>query len=45
MKKIVWLIVQQDQIITEKHVLLALPHKDGTELNALIDAIMEKYGM
>lgn len=45
MIKIVLHIAQLDQTITEKHVLLALLHKNGMEQNVLIDVIMEKYGM
>ncbi len=44
MMEIVLLIVQLDQIIMEKHVLLVLLHKDGTELNVLIDAILVEFG-
>lgn len=44
MMEIVLLIVQLEQIIMEKHVLLVLLHKDGTELNVLIDVILVEFG-
>lgn len=45
MKRTVLLIAQLDQIIMVKLVSLVLLHKDGTELNVLIDVIQAKYGI
>lgn len=44
MKRTVLLIVQLDQTIMVKLVLLVLLHKDGTELNVLTDVIQVKSG-
>lgn len=38
------LTAQLDQTITARPVSPVLPHKDGMELNVLIDAIAERYG-